>query len=115
SSTLRAVILRKWAQTGRLPTYGQLEANQSYLGMSMAYLVGSAYLEWLEERSGPGTLQKLWRRETARRRRSFDAAFEGVFGDSPERLYGKFTAELTERAMVLNGNAVEGTLWQETS
>ncbi|HEV8435419.1 MAG TPA: hypothetical protein VGR95_18565, partial [Thermoanaerobaculia bacterium] len=115
SSTLRAVILRKWAQSGRLPTYAELEANQSYLGMSMAYLAGSAYLEWLEERSGPGSLQKVWRRETARQKRSFDAAFEGVFGDSPERLYGKFTAELTERAMALDRDAVEGTLWQETS
>ncbi|HEX3110303.1 MAG TPA: hypothetical protein VHU41_14505, partial [Thermoanaerobaculia bacterium] len=115
SSTLRAVILRKWAESGRLPTYAELESNQSYLGMSMAYLVGSAYLEWLEERSGPGSLQKLWRRETARQKRSFDAAFEGVFGDSPERLYGTFTAQLTERAMALNRDAVEGTLWQETS
>ena len=115
SSTLRAAILRKWAQSGRLPTYAQLEANQSYLGMSMAYLVGSAYLEWLEERNGAGSLQKLWRRETARQRRSFDQAFEGVFGDSPERLYGTFLAELTERAMALNRDAVEGALWQETS
>jgi hypothetical protein len=115
SSTLRAAILRKWAQSGRFPTYAQLEANQSYLGMSMAYLAGSAYLEWLEERSGPGSLQKLWRRETARQRRTFGQAFEGVFGDSPERLYGRFTAELTERAMALDRDAIEGALWQETS
>lgn len=115
SSTLRAAILRKWAQSGRLPTYDQLEGNRSYLGMSMAYLAGSAYLQWLEERSGAGSLQKLWRRETARHRRSFDAAFEGVFGDSPERLYGKFTAELTERAMNVDREPVEGALWQETS
>ena len=115
SGTLRAAILRKWAESGRLPAYEELEINRSFLGMSMAYLVGSAYLEWLEERTGPGSLLKVWRRETARRRRSFDQAFEGVFGDSPQRLYGKFTAELTERAMVLDRGAVEGTLWQETS
>jgi hypothetical protein len=118
SSTLRAAILRKWAESGRLPTYGQLEADDSYLGMSMAYLVGSAYLEWLEERSGPGSLLKVWRRETARQRRSFGQAFEGVFGDSPERLYGKFTAELTERAVSVDRESAadlrEGTLWQET-
>jgi hypothetical protein len=118
SSTLRAAVLRKWAESGRLPTYGQLEANDSYLGMSMAYLAGSAYLEWLEERSGPGSLQKLWRRQTARQRRSFEQAFEGVFGDSPERLYGKFTAELTERAVNVDRESAvglrEGTLWQET-
>jgi Tol biopolymer transport system component len=118
SSTLRAAILRKWAQTGRLPSYDDLEENHSFLGMSMAYLVGSAYLEWLEERSGAGSLQKLWRRMSARQRRSFDASFEGVFGDSPERLYGKFIAELTERAVSVDReNAAdlrEGTLWQET-
>ncbi|HEX7191685.1 MAG TPA: hypothetical protein VF381_08950 [Thermoanaerobaculia bacterium] len=118
SSTYRAAILRKWAQSGRLPAYDELELNQSYLGMSMAYLVGSAYLEWLEERSSPGSLQKLWRRETARQRRSFDQAFEGVFGDSPERLYGKFIAELTERAVSVDRETAadlrEGTLWQET-
>lgn len=118
SSTLRAAILRKWAQTGRLPAYQDLEINHSFLGMSMAYLVGSAYLEWLEERSGPGSLQKLWRRETARKRRSFDDAFEGVFGDSPQRLYGKFIAALTERAVNVDRESAadlrEGTLWQET-
>jgi hypothetical protein len=118
SSTLRAAILRKWAENGRLPSYEQLEANESYLGMSMAYLAGSAYLEWLEERTGPGSLQKLWRRETARQRRTFGQAFEGVFGDSPQRLYGKFTAELTERAVNVDREAAaelrEGTLWQET-
>ena len=34
--------------------------------MSMAYLLGSAYLEWLEERAGPGSLRNLWARMTAR-------------------------------------------------
>ena len=36
---------------------------------------------------------------TARTSRSFDAAFTGVYGDSPADLYGRFTAELTARAM----------------
>ena len=42
----------------------------------MAYLLGSAYLEWLEERGGPGSLRKLWARMTARAPRGFgdDAA-----------------------------------------
>jgi len=119
SSTLRAAILRKWAQAGRLPSYDDLEENHSFLGMSMAYLVGSAYLEWLEDRSGAGSLQKLWRRMSARQRRSFGASFEGVFGDSPERLYGKFIAELTERAVSVDRESAadlrEGALWQETS
>ncbi|HEV7921203.1 MAG TPA: hypothetical protein VGR02_10495 [Thermoanaerobaculia bacterium] len=115
--TFRAAILRKWASTGRLPTYGQLDANQSFLGMSMAYLAGSAYLEWLEARAGAGSLRKVWARMTARRRRSFDQAFEGVFGESPSRLYGVFSAELTARAVAdaRAGQAVEGELWQETT
>jgi WD40-like Beta Propeller Repeat len=119
SSTIRASILRKWAQSGRLPSYAQLQSDQRFLGMSMAYLVGSAYLEWLEARAGAGSLRKLWPRMSARQRRSFDQAFEGVFGDSPQRLYGIFTAELTERAVTVDretrGDLREGELWQETS
>src|SRR3954469_17608621 len=116
-STLRALILRRWAETGNLPTYTQLAANDKFLGMSMAYLMGSAYLEWLEQRAGEGSLRKLWARMTARHRRSFDEAFAGVFGDSPERLYGVFTAELTHNAMTIEKQipAVDGELWQETS
>ncbi|HKO54900.1 MAG TPA: hypothetical protein VJ276_03415 [Thermoanaerobaculia bacterium] len=117
SGTFRAAILRKWASAGRLPTYGQLDSDRRYLGMSMAYLVGSAYLEWLEARAGAGSLRKVWARMTARRRRSFDQAFEGVFGDSPSRLYGVFAAELTARAVAdaRAGVPVEGDLWQETT
>ena len=119
NSSLRAAILRKWAISGRLPTYEQLNSDRSFAGQAMAYLGGSAYLEWLEQRSGEDSLRKLWARMTARQRRSFDQAFEGVFGDSPERLYGKFTAELTERAMAVSraeeSFAREGDLWLETS
>jgi len=67
--------------------------------MSMAYLLGSAYLEWLEARTGPGSLRNLWSRMTARTPRSFDDAFRGVFGESPADLYDRFRAELTWRAM----------------
>ena len=82
----------------------------------MAYLAGSAYLEWLEERTGPRSLQKLWARMTARHDRSFEQAFEGVFGDRPDRLYGRFVAELTERAMAVEhaSHANEGSTFQET-
>lgn len=117
SSSYRAAILRTWAAHGRLPSYEQLNSDRRFLGMSMAYLAGSAYLEWLEQRSGRGSLPKVWARMTARKRRSFDQAFEGVFGDSPQRLYGMFTAELTERAVTAarSGEMVEGELWQETT
>ncbi|HEX8172630.1 MAG TPA: hypothetical protein VF824_18990 [Thermoanaerobaculia bacterium] len=116
SSTMRALVLRRWAQGGRLPTYAQLDSDQRFLGMSMAYLMGSAYLEWLEQRAGADALRNLWARLTARRRRSFDEAFTGVFGESPERLYGRFVAELTASAMTIDRGAplVEGALWQET-
>jgi hypothetical protein len=119
SSTIRAAILRTWATAGRLPTYEQLDSDPRFLGMSMAYLIGSAYLQWLEEHAGAGSLQRLWRRMTARETRGFDAAFEGVYGDSPSRLYGRFTAELTQRAMTAEATLQtclrEGQLWQETT
>lgn len=116
TSTIRALILRRWAASGRLPTYRQLDSDQRFLGMSMAYLMGSAYLEWLEQRGGPDALRNLWARMTARQRRSFDEAFTGVFGESPERLYGRFVAELTASAMTVDRGAPlrEGELFQET-
>ncbi len=117
---LRAAILRRWAQEGKLPSYGRLASDAStWRGQSMAYLLGSAYLEWLEERAGPGSLRKLWARMTARTPRSFDDAFRGVFGDSPADLYDRFRAELTWRALEAERRAGpekgEGELWQDLS
>ncbi|HEX8617711.1 MAG TPA: hypothetical protein VF911_09030 [Thermoanaerobaculia bacterium] len=116
TSTIRALVLRRWAANGRLPSYRQLDSDRRFLGMSMAYLMGSAYLEWLEQRGGPGSLRKVWARMTARNRRSFDAAFAGVFGERPERLYGQFVAELTASALAVERGATlqEGELFQET-
>lgn len=116
TSTIRALILRRWAENGRLPSYGQLNSDRRFLGMSMAYLMGSAYLEWLERRSGPESLRNLWSRMTARHRRGFDEAFTGVFGESPDRLYGRFVAELTASAMTIDRASTlrEGELFQET-
>lgn len=111
NGALRTAVLRKLAVSGRLPTYGELDSSRRFLGMSYAYLAGSAFLEWLEPRGGPDALQHLWRRMTARHRRSFDEAFIGVFGESPSRLYGKFTAELTANARELP----DAALWQETT
>jgi hypothetical protein len=117
SSTLRALILRRWAQSGRLPSYGQLNSDRRFLGMSMAYLMGSAYLEWLEQRGGPDAFRNLWARMTARQKRSFDQAFEGVFGEKPDRLYGRFVAEVTASAMTIDRARPlrEGELFQETN
>ena len=116
---LRAAILRRWAQAGRLPSYSRLASDgAAWQGMSMAYLLGSAYLEWLEERAGPGSLRNLWARMSARQTRSFEDAFRGVFGDTPEDLYDRFRAELTWRALETErraGAPVEGVLWQDLS
>ncbi|HEY4564971.1 MAG TPA: hypothetical protein VIJ36_18440 [Thermoanaerobaculia bacterium] len=116
---LRAAILRRWAQGGKLPSYARMASDPgTWRGQSMAYLLGSAYLEWLEERSGPGSLRKLWARMTARTPRSFGDAFRGVFGDTPENLYDRFRAELTWRALEaerLAGQASEGEPWQDLS
>jgi len=117
SGAMRAAVLRTWAMNGQLPTYAQLNSDRRFLGMSMAYLAGSAFLEWLVEKKGADSLRNLWARMTARQRRSFDSAFTGVFGDTPQRLYGKFTSELSENAMTVAraGGWKDGELWQETS
>jgi WD40-like Beta Propeller Repeat len=118
---LRAAILRRWAQAGRLPGYARLASDShAWRGMSMAYLLGSAFLEWLEQRAGPGSLRKLWARMTARAGRGFDEAFAGIWESSPESLYDRFRAELTWRAMEAEKRVQavgpltvrEGALWQ---
>jgi len=95
----RPAVLRQWAIEGRLPSYGALDGSERFLGGAMAYLAGSAFLEWLVDRSGEESLVHLWRRLTARQRRSFDEAFAGVFGGPPAELYDRFAAEVTARAI----------------
>src|SRR3954471_6993805 len=48
----RAALLRQLAVEGQLPSYGALNAASGYKQGSYAYLVGSAYLEWLAARYG---------------------------------------------------------------
>lgn len=112
-SDLRAVLLRELAADGRLPTYGELNGTERYRGGSFAYLVGSAYLEWLEARQEPGSLRRLWARLTARVNRSFDDSFTGVYGASPSELYARFCAELTHDALELQRlrGPERGELW----
>lgn len=119
----RPAVLRTWALEGQLPTYDAVSGTRGYLGGAMAYLMGSAYLEWLVDREGRGsdTLQDLWARMTARERRSFSQAFKGVFGAPPDELYGFFTVEVTERALEVRtaveaaGGVVDGNLFQRLS
>lgn len=116
----RPALLRQWAVEGRLPTYGQLAAWDDFSGGDFAYLGGSAFLEWLTAREGDASLSHLWRRLTARRVRTFDAAFRGVFGDAPAALYGLHTAQLTRDAMAARetlerAGLVEGEMLQRLS
>jgi hypothetical protein len=98
--TWRPAMLRQWAIEGQLPRYEQLDAWGAYAGGEFAYLAGSAFIEWLVDRQGPSSLDHLWRRMSAVQDRGFDEAFGGVFGESARVLYGRFSAELTAKAMV---------------
>lgn len=116
----RPAILRTWALEGQLPSYGQMSGSSAFYGGSMAYLMGSAYLEWLVAREGGDEqlLPNVWRRLTARQTRSFDGAFTGVFGAPPAELHGRFTVDVTERALAVEdaveaaGGVVDGELFQ---
>ncbi len=95
----RPSIIRQLALEGALPSYGMLDNAGPFLGGTMRYLVGSAYLEWLQAQRGDSALVHLWRRMSAKQDRTFDAAFAGVFGDTPWVLYGRFVAEVTAQAV----------------
>ncbi|HEX6909440.1 MAG TPA: hypothetical protein VF142_03545 [Longimicrobium sp.] len=105
---VRAAILRQWALEGRLPPYTQLDASAgAYQMPGMAYLAGSAFLEWLAARRGDESLTQLWRRMSARQARTFDQAFTGVYGATPQELYGLFTVELTASALQARGQLAQ--------
>ncbi len=95
----RPAVLRQWAIEGQLPTYAALDGSPRFDGGDMAYLAGSAFLEWLAARNGDSSVVHLWRRMTARVPRSFAEAFTGVYGAPPDELYGRFAAELTHDAL----------------
>ncbi|WP_257307494.1 hypothetical protein [Geothrix campi] len=99
-SAIRAAVLRQWAIEGKLPTYEALSGTGGFLGGSLAYLGGSAYLEWLETKSGdPKILQTLWLRLAGKR--DFEAAFRATFGFGPKDGYQRYCAELTHTALEL--------------
>ena len=105
--TWRAAFLRQWALEGALPTYQQLDNWGAFAGGEFTYLAGSAYLEWLTERAGDSSLVHVWRRLSARTTRTFDAAFIGIFGETPSALYRRFTAELTAKAVSASAAALD--------
>lgn len=108
NSVARPAILRQLALEGALPAYGALDATAPFLGGSMRYLVGSAFLEWLQAQRGDSSLVHLWRRMTARTTRGFNAAFSGTFGDAPASLYGRFVADLTAKAKAAEAAVLAG-------
>jgi len=119
NSDLRDALIRQWAREGRLPSYGALSrpGGDDWMARTMAYLVGSAYFEWLEARTDKTAFQDLWARSTARANRDFSEAFEGVFGDSPEMLYARFVAETVQETLNREEEFAEvlqeGRLWQD--
>ncbi|MEP7132746.1 MAG: hypothetical protein ABI914_06255, partial [Acidobacteriota bacterium] len=117
ASGYRAMVLRQFAIEGKLPSYAGMNGSSGWLGGSMAYLVGSSFLEWLEATEGPGSLRKLWKRMASRRGGGFTAAFRAVFGKAPPDLYDRFRAELTARALdqekqLRAAGLTEGEKWQ---
>ena len=111
----RAVFLRSLAQEGKLPRYGQLAGATTWMGGAYPYLVGSAFLEWLVRRQGDDSLNHLWDRMTSKHFRTFKAAFQGVYGDTPRALYAQFQAEAAHATLLVNDSRPqdEGTLWLE--
>ncbi len=112
-----AAVLRQWALEGKLPIYSQLDLSTPFLGGSMRYLVGSAFLDWLRSAKGDSSLVYLWRRMSARQRRSFGSAFSGVFGAPPDDMYGKFAVEVIAKSLEIDrrlkeAGLVEGELVQ---
>jgi hypothetical protein len=117
NSSFRPMVLRKFAIEGKLPAYGALDRKSGWLGGSMAYLAGSAYLEWLSGREGPASLPELWSRMASPGGGGFEASFRSVFGKSPKDLYDRFVAETTARAIeeekeIEKSGLVGGQLWQ---
>jgi hypothetical protein len=94
-----------------------MSTSDGWIGGSYAYLVGSAFLEWLEAREGEGSLTALWKSAARRGGISFAGAFEKTFGKAAPELYARFTAEVTanaveeEKALAKEG-VDEGEAWQ---
>jgi Tol biopolymer transport system component len=118
----RPALFRTWALEGQLPPYRDLDGSDAFLAGSHAYLVGSAFIGWLIEREGrgPEVFREVWARMSAREVRSFDAAFEGVFGAPAEELYGLFVVDMMAQALEARarldaaGGLHEGILFQRS-
>ena len=119
----RPALFRTWALEGRLPAYRDLNGSDAFLSGAHAYLVGSAFIDWLIQREGrgPSVFQDVWARMSARENRGFDQAFEGIFGAPAEELYGLFVVDVMAQALEARGQLgaagglAEGTLFQRST
>ncbi|MCQ8879712.1 hypothetical protein NQT69_17060 [Pseudoalteromonas shioyasakiensis] len=111
-------ILTEFAQQGALPSYNQLSSTQGgFMAGSMAYLMGARFLYWLENSYSEQTLDAVWTRMQGVKKRDFDTAFSGVFGDPASKLYRRFIAEYTYKAMAKEQTESElnSTAWLDLS
>lgn len=118
-SSLRAMFLRQLALEGKLPEYSGLNGGDPWTGRRIPYLVGSAFLEWLKTESGnPDACLHLFKRMSARQKRSFVEAFSGLFEGMPEDLYDRFKAETIAEAFKIEQSVetvgrIEGDKWAD--
>ncbi|MCG7536071.1 hypothetical protein [Pseudoalteromonas sp. OOF1S-7] len=109
-------LLRNFARQGALLSYGALsDGDGSYRSSAMAYLLGVRFLAWLEDNHGKERLDAVWTRVHGVRKRSFEGAFKGVYGQSAAQLYRRFIAEYTYQAMARERDldTLNSPLWLE--
>ena len=107
-------MLIEFAQQGALPSYSQLSDTEGgFMAGSMAYLMGSRFLNWLEQTYSTQMLDAVWTRMQAVKKRDFNEAFTGIFGQSAAKLYGRFIAQYTYKAMAKEQSepALNSELW----
>lgn len=100
-SAYRSAVIRQWALQGRLPGYESASLGGGFRGGQMAYLLGSAYLEWLERQNPqePDILKTFWKKLVSKKKRSYDETFKATFGIDPESSYFRWRAEVTHDAI----------------
>jgi len=114
-SVYQEMVLRRLAIEDKLPAYGKLSSTRGWLSGSFAYLLGSAYIEWLGARGGAGRLRGLW--HALEGWRNFDSAFRSVWEESPQELYESFRQDVKARSLeqaerLEKEGLVEGELWR---
>jgi hypothetical protein len=114
-SAYRSAVIRQWALQGKLPAYEDVSGSSDFRGGSMPYLMGSAYLDWLERQhpEDPEILQKFWKQLTSRKRRSYKKSFQATFGMEPKDSYDRWRAEVTYDAISQERNAKANGLIRE--